>query len=137
MTTHASSTFKIAGWDEKTWDGRAYNEVEGAKLTHAVVKRTYEGDIQGESTSHVLMYYRDDGWVILNGFEQISGSIHGKRGSFVLEHSGTVENGIVKGRWSVVPSSATGDLKGLRGIGESDIDHADSYPFSLDYDFEG
>jgi hypothetical protein len=133
VTMIANASYKITGWDEKTWDGKGWNEVEGAKLTHAKVSRVYEGDIVGASTTHYLMYYRDDGTVHITGLEQFAGSLHGKQGSFVLEHRGVVEDDIVKGNWHVVFGSGAGDLKGLEGRGENAISHAESYPFVLDY----
>jgi hypothetical protein len=44
MSTRASATFKIEGWDEKP-----YTEIEGGrKLTQASVKQAFSGDIEGE-----------------------------------------------------------------------------------------
>lgn len=33
MTTHATATFTVKRWAQKTWDGRPAHEVTGSKLT--------------------------------------------------------------------------------------------------------
>jgi hypothetical protein len=48
--------------------------------------------------------------------ERVSGSLAGRSGTFVLQDEGTLTGTRVYGRWFVVPGSATGDLRGLRGL---------------------
>jgi hypothetical protein len=135
MTTHAIASFQLAGWDEKTWDGQAWNAVTGRKLTHAVVKRQYQGDLQGEGSSHLLMFYRDDGTASYLGLEEIVGSLGGKSGSFVVQHMGHYADRTATDQITVVAGSGTGELAGLRGSGSSAAtgDQA-PYPITLDYD---
>jgi hypothetical protein len=137
MSTHATGTFEVKSWDEKTWDGKPHKEVSGAKLTHARVTCAYHGDIEGEGTREYLMYYREDGTAAIVGLEQIVGSLGGRSGSFIVRHSGTFEDQVVKGTMIVIPGSGTGDLRGLRGEGIVDlVGHLERYPVTLDYDFE-
>ena len=132
MQNHAKATFGIKSWDEKP-----YNEIEGApKLTRAAVTKSYQGDIEGEGKVEYLMMYRADGSATFTGLERVTGSIGGRSGSFVLEHSGFFENGIAKVRLSVVPGSGTGDLKGLKGEGGFNAGHQPPWVLTLDYDFE-
>ena len=56
----ATGTIEVKSWDENTWDGRSYTEVEGRKLTEAHVQFTYAGDISGIGNCRYLMYYGDD-----------------------------------------------------------------------------
>ncbi len=136
MTTHATGTIEIKSWDEKTWDGKSWQDVSGAKLTHAVVKQTLHGDIEGEGAVHFLMSYRDDGSASFVGLQEVVGSLAGRSGSFVLQITGTFEGDTAASNWSVVPGSGTGDLRGLRGDGSSVARHSDSQPpYTLDYDF--
>jgi hypothetical protein len=82
------------------------------------------------------MTHRDDGSVSFVGLERVVGRIADRPGSFVLQHIGTFEGGTATISWSVVPGSGTGELRGLRGEGEFSSGHAESYPMTLDYDFE-
>src|SRR5262245_39603181 len=137
MSTHANATFEIKGWDEKTWEGRPYNEVSGAKLTRASVAKSLQGDIAGESTLEYLMSYHENGTVSFVGLERVVGSVGGREGSFVLQRIGADESGVLKETYFVVPGSGTGDLRGLRGEGSATLgEQAERYPFTLDYDFE-
>ncbi len=49
MSTHVTGTVETRSWAEQTWDGQPWNEVSGAKLTHANVTTAFHGDIKGES----------------------------------------------------------------------------------------
>jgi hypothetical protein len=130
MTTHATGSFEGKGWEES-----AYDEGEGKpKLTHAGVTNAYKGDIEGEGVLEYLMVYLADGSVPFIGLERISGRLGGRTGSFVLQHSGTWENGTARATWAVVQGSGTGELSGLRGSGGYEAAH-DASSLTLDYDF--
>ena len=47
--------------------------------------------------------------------EQVTGTLHGRSGAFVLQHSGTMTRGAPQLIVSVVPDSGTGELAGLAG----------------------
>ena len=70
------------------------------------------------------------------GLERVIGSIAGRKGSFVLKHTGVYEDGEAKTTWTVVPGSATSDLMGLRGEGGVSQGEGRTFPVALDYDFE-
>lgn len=130
MTQSANARFAI-----KTWDERSYSEGQDLpKLTRASVTKTFTGDIEGEGQVEYLMMYRSDGSATFVGLERISGRIGGKSGTFVLQRLGVFESGQAKESYSVVPGSATGELRGLRGEGRSAVGHGTEHPFTLDYD---
>src|SRR6266436_6372440 len=117
LKTTATARFAIKRWDEKP-----YREGPNQpKLTRASVTKTYTGDIEGEGQVEYLMMYRSDGSATFVGLEQVVGRIGGKTGSFVLQRSGTFENGRATESYSVIPGSPTGDLQGLVGEGSSDV----------------
>jgi hypothetical protein len=129
MSTHAAGTFEIESWEEEPYDER-----EGAKLTRTRLTKTFRGDVEGESTAELLMAYAsEEGSAAYVGFERVVGCVHGRSGSFVLHHTAS-SGGEPSASWSVVPGSATGELRGLRGeariINEPDGGHS----FALDYD---
>jgi hypothetical protein len=130
MPQSATARFAIKNWDE-----RPYSEGQDLpKLTRASVTKTFTGDIEGEGQVEYLMMYRSDGSATFVGLERISGRIGGKSGTFVLQRLGVFEDGQAKESYSVVPGSATGELRGLRGAGSSAVGHGTEHPFTLDYD---
>ena len=132
MRKEAKATFGIKSWDEKT-----YNEIEGApKLTRVSATKSYQGDIEGEGKLEYLMMYRTAGSASFMGLERVTGSIGGRSGSFVLQHTGTFEDGVAKVTLSVVPGSGTGDLRGMKGEGGFSVGHQPPYAMTLDYGFE-
>jgi hypothetical protein len=47
--------------------------------------------------------------------EHVDGTLGGRRGTFVLQHSGTMAGGAQSLTITVVPDSGTGELEGLSG----------------------
>jgi hypothetical protein len=130
MKKTAKARFAIKSWDEK-----AFGEAPGLpKLTRASVSKTFSGTIEGEGRVEYLMMYRADGTASFVGLERIVGRVGGKAGSFVLQRTGTFENGQATESYSVVPGSATGELHGLRGAGTSAVGHGMEHPFELTYE---
>jgi hypothetical protein len=139
MSQNATAKFEVKSWDEKTWDGRPWKDVQGAKLTHAIVTKTYSGDIQGQGTSHTLTTYNDQGSASYAGLERVVGRVGERSGSFVLQTNGTYDPGTGKAeaKWFVVPGSGTEDLRSLRGQGGFVAEHGNpNVPITLNYDFE-
>jgi hypothetical protein len=129
MTTHASATFEIKAWDEKP-----YEEFDGGrKMTRAHVKKSFQGDIEGESAVEYLMTYGEDGSAHIVGMERIVGRLGERSGSFVLQHQGTFESGIVNVTLAVVLGSGTAELRGLSGNGAFTVGHTSPFPMTLDY----
>ena len=131
MATSANARFAIKSWDEKP-----ISEGQGLpKLTRATVTRSFTGDIAGDGHVEYLMMYRADGTAAIVGLERITGRLAGKSGSFVLQRTGVYEGGQAKESYSVVPGSATGELRGLSGRGTSSVGHGTEHPFVLEYEF--
>src|SRR5690242_4345520 len=60
MAEKATGTYGIKSWDEKTWDGKDYKDRSGAKLTHAKIVFTFQGEVEGEVTAQLVMAYRNE-----------------------------------------------------------------------------
>ena len=130
MRRTANARFAIKSWDEKP-----YSEVEGQpKLSRATVKKTFTGDIEGESQVDYLMMYRSDKSAVFVGLERVVGRIGNKTGSFVLQRTGVFEDGQAKESYTVVPGSATGELQGLTGEGFTSVGHGMEHPCTLTYE---
>jgi hypothetical protein len=94
-----------------------------------------EGDLTGESTLEYLMVYTSDREASFVGLERFEGTLAGKKGTFVLQRKGTAgADGVVREEFFIVPGSGTGDLGSVTGKGNWDSGHADSYPFSFEYE---
>jgi hypothetical protein len=130
MNKLANSRFAIKSWDEKP-----YSEGQDLpKLTRAAVDKTFTGDMAGEGHVEYLMMYRSDGSATVIGLERVVGQLAGRSGSFVLQRTGVFENGVAKESYFVIPGSATGELQGLRGEGESAVGHGLEHPMTLNYE---
>jgi hypothetical protein len=130
MKKSANARFAI-----KTWDEKSYSEGEDLpRLTRASVTKTFTGDLEGEGQVEYLMMYRNDGSATFVGLERVVGRIAGKTGTFVLQRIGVFESGQAKESYSVVPGSATGELRGLQADGTSAVGHGMEHPFTLNYD---
>ncbi len=132
MSTQATSSFKIEGWDEQ-----AYVETEdGGKLTRAHVKQTFDGDINGEGEVEWLMCYRPDRTADFVGLQRIVGRVGERSGSVVLQSTGAFDGKEAKGPLMIVAGSGTGELEGIAGEGELRAPLGGEPSVSLTYRFD-
>jgi hypothetical protein len=130
MKHPANARFVIESWDETS----VGEGPDLPKLTRATVKKTYTGDIDGKGQVEYLMMYRSDGSATFVGLERIVGRLGGRSGTFVLQRTGVFEAGLAKESYSVVAGSATEELVGLSGDGQSSVGHGMEHPFTLNYE---
>jgi len=78
--------------------------------------KRFSGDLAGISKGQMLgamaAVAGSGGYVAL---ELVTGMLNGRRGSFVLQHNGTMRGGAAEMHVVVVPDSGTGELTGLSG----------------------
>ena len=132
MKGTANARFAIKSWDEKPY-GEGQNL---PRLARATVTKALTGAIEGEGLAEYLMMYRGDGSATFVGLERVTGRLHGRSGTFVLERTGVFEGGEAKESYRVVPGSGTGELRTLRGEGKSAVGHGMEHPFTLTYELE-
>lgn len=131
MKNKADSVFKITGWDEET-----VTEIEGGgKLTRAHITTSYTGDFEGEGELEYVMMYREDGSADFVGYESVTASIEGKRGTFVFEQRGHFRDGVATSTWHIVEDSGSGSLAGIKGKVEFSEGHKEQYEIELNYEF--
>jgi hypothetical protein len=78
--------------------------------------KRFHGDLEG--VSHGQMLAAETGVAGSGAYvalELVTGTLHGKRGTFVLQHKGTMQQGASVMDVTVVPDSGTGQLTGLSG----------------------
>ena len=96
-------------------------EQDGNKLIRTIVRKDFSGDMIGTSESQMVAAYTGTpgsaGYVAI---EHFTGSVEGKSGSFVFQHSGVMAKGDAELFVMIVPDSGTGELTGISGTLEID-----------------
>jgi uncharacterized protein DUF3224 len=129
MSTKADATATVGSWNEN-----AYDEDEGKpKLSKASIKYTYEGDFEGESAAEMVMAYvgAEAEYV---GIERMSGTLGGKKGTFVSSAVGGFKDGVASHSWKVVAGSGTDELEGLTGSGTFEAPMGNQATVKFEYD---
>jgi len=89
---------------------------EGEKLGRMSINKTISGDLVAVTTGQMLSAMTNvEGSASYVAIERVEGSLHGKKGSFVLQHSGTMNRGVSNLLVTVVPDSGTDELVGISG----------------------
>ena len=111
MTMHASGTFEVKMVPQPVQDG-----IGDPGIGRMALDKQFHGDLDATGKGQMLAVGTDvpgsAGYVAL---ERVSGTLHGRRGTFALQHSGTMTRGAPQLSITVVPDSATGELLGLTG----------------------
>jgi hypothetical protein len=110
MTTQASGTFEVK------MNPLSEDKADGASLGRLSLDKQFQGDLaatsKGEMLTAMTAVKGSAGYVAI---ERVSGTLHGREGSFVLQHSGTATRGAQQLSVSVVPDSGSGQLVGITG----------------------
>jgi Protein of unknown function (DUF3224) len=126
VMTRASGTFDVK-LSPQPMDNKA-----DASLGRMSLDKQFHGDLEatskGEMLSASTSVKGSAGYVAI---ERVSGTLHGRSGSFTLQHSGTMTRGAPQLTITVVPDSGTDQLKGLAGKMMITITHG-----KHSYDFE-
>jgi len=109
-------------------------EQDGNKLSRNIVRKEFSGDMIGTSEAQMVAAYTGTpgsaGYVAI---EHFAGSIEGRSGSLVLQHSGIMAKGDAELTVRIIPDSGTGELTGISGTLE--IDNSDGkHSYVLDYE---
>ena len=80
------------------------------------IDKQFHGDLEATSKGQMLTAQTDTkgsaGYVAI---ERVTGTLKGRSGTFVLQHTGTMNRGVPQLSITVVPDSGTGQLAGLAG----------------------
>jgi hypothetical protein len=111
MTTRATGPF-----DVKLNPLTAYDSTPGSTLGRFSLDKQFHGDLEATSKGEMLSagtaVKNSAGYVAI---ERVTGTLNGRRGEFVLQHSGTMNRGAPQLTVTVVPDSGTDELVGLAG----------------------
>ncbi len=130
MTSHATGTFDVK------LTPQAAEEGADAGLARMTIDKQLHGDLEGTSkgimvASSATVVKGSGGYVAM---ERVTGTLKGRSGTFVLQHSGTMTRGTPQLSVTVVPDSGTGQLEGIAGTFTIKIDagkHSYDFEYSL------
>ena len=131
MTTRVTGPF-----DVKIAPLEAYNQNEGANLGRMSIDKQFHGDLEATSKGEMLgaldRAKNSGGYVAL---ERVTGTLGGRKGSFVFQHSSTMMRGVQNQNIIVVPESGTDELVGLSGkmvvVIAADGKHSYEFDYSI------
>ncbi len=90
--------------------------IDGVKLGRIAIDKTFFGALSAVSKGEMLNALSPvEGSAGYVAVEQVTGEIEGKKGSFVLQHYGTMDSNGQHLTLEVVPNSGSGELAGLSG----------------------
>jgi hypothetical protein len=128
----AAGTFDITSHPEPPFDTE-----DGVLLGRMTFDKVFHGSLEGTGTVH-MTYARTPvetsaGYVAV---ERITGALDGRRGSFVVLHTGLTSDGDQSLTVTVVPDSGTAELTGIAG--SMTIDNVDGdHSWTMSYDLPG
>jgi len=124
---HASGTFDVKLTPQAAEDS-------DAGLGRMAIDKQFHGDLEGTSRGFMLssaatVVKGSGGYVAI---ERVTGALKGRKGTFVLQHSGTMTRGTPLLSVTVVPDSGTGQLEGIAGTLTIKIDNG-KHSYVFDY----
>ncbi len=128
MTAHATGPFevKVTAQDDKS---------EDPLLNRMTLDKHYHGDLEATGKGQMLTAGTDvKGSGAYVAIEKVSGTLNGRTGSFVLQHTGTMTQNTPHLTITIVPDSGTGQLKGITGkmaINIADGKHSYDFEYTL------
>lgn len=130
VIAHATGTF-----DVKVVPQGAGDTADGIALGRMSIDKQFHGDLDATSKGEMLTSgLESNGSAAYVAIERVTGTLHGRRGSFALMHQGTMNRTGQQLTVTVVPDSGTGQLAGLSGtltITIVDKKHLYDFAYSL------
>ena len=115
---------------------QAQDDPAGGPFSRLFLDKQFRCDLMASSKGQMLAagtgVARSGGYVAL---EQVTGTLHGKRGSFILQHKGTMRKDVYTIDVTIVPDSGTDQLMGIAGTMKIQVD-GKNHSYALEYTFE-
>lgn len=127
MTARASGTF-----DVKVIPQAADGHADGVALGRMTIDKQFHGGLEATSKGQMLTGMGGEGSAGYVAIERVTGTLAGRRGSFTLQHSGTMSRGAPTLTVTVVPDSGTDGLTGLSGTMRIDV-AGGKHSYTFDY----
>jgi hypothetical protein len=130
MTQHATGPFEV-----KITPMDPAFKTEDNSLGRMSIDKQFHGDLEATSKGEMLTASTtvkgSAGYVAI---ERVSGTLHGRSGTFILQHNATMTRGTPQLNIIVIPDSGTGQLQSLTGsmnIIITDGKHSYDFIYSL------
>jgi Protein of unknown function (DUF3224) len=124
----AKGTFDIDRFDAQD----PYEDRDGVRLARAHITKTFHGDLAGGSETDIMTVHTENPAAYV-GIERFDGTLHGRKGGFVLQHEAGGTDGVPWMTWKIVETSGTGELAGIRGEGQIIIGPDGGHSYTLEY----
>src|SRR5262245_24645635 len=142
VTPSLHATYEVSAMSEArgTFDVKvipqAADDAAGGPFGRLFLDKQFHGGLEGGSKGQMLASGTgNEGSGAYVALELVTGTLDGRRGSFVLQHSGTMTKNVATMSVTVVPDSGTGELIGLAGtmtIIIADGKHSYMFAYTLD-----
>ena len=109
MTKHAGGAFDVQITPQ------AEDKAEGSTLGRMSLDKQFHGDLEATGKGEMLTAGTEIGSAVYVAIERVTGTLHGRSGSFALMHVGTMTRDAQQLSITVVPDSGSGQLAGLAG----------------------
>ncbi len=130
MTQMARGPFEVKLAPQKADNPQA----EGSGHGRMSIAKQLHGDLEATSQGEMLSFMTDTkGSAAYVAIEKVTGTLGGRKGTFVLQHNGTMNRGAPQLAISVVPDSGTGELAGLSGSIKIDIAPDGKHSYEMEY----
>lgn len=129
MTRQAKGPFevKMSPVAQDTYDGgTALGRYSLEKQLHGALEASSKGEMLTAGTA----VPGSAGYVAI---ERVEGTLEGRKGTFVLQHLGSMAHGEQQLTIRVVPDSGTGELAGLAGTMRILVEKDGKHLYELDY----
>lgn len=111
MTMHAKGTFEVKITPQSPEEG-----VGDPTVGRMALEKHFRGDLEGVGRGQMLAVGTAiDGSAGYVAMERVHGTLHGREGSFALQHHGVMNRGTPQLAISIVPDSGTEGLSGIAG----------------------
>jgi hypothetical protein len=108
---------------------------QGSGLGRLSLDKAFHGDLQAASQGEMLSFRSSvQGSAGYVAMETVRGTLQGRSGSFVLQHSSTMERGAPTQSITVVPDSGTDALAGISGHMVITIASDGAHSYRFDYE---
>jgi hypothetical protein len=132
MSKQVTIPFQVTLWDLKPYD----ETIGGQTLSRGTVKKSFAGEVSGESVGEILMYSAADGSAAYTVIDKFTIEMDGKSGSFVAMHGATHSlKETSRALGTILPNSGTKDFRGIGGTIEF-TQNEGGKNIILDYSFE-
>ncbi|WP_395683339.1 DUF3224 domain-containing protein [Dokdonella sp.] len=130
MNHRASGPFDVKIIPQKADNPQA----EAAGIGRMALDKRFQGALEATSQGEMISFRTAEptsaGYVAI---ERVDGTLDGRRGTFVLQHSCTMARGVATQGIKVVPDSGTGELVGLGGSMTIVIADGGAHSYVFDY----